>query len=80
VKINLDEQEIQNALVEYINLQGIDLSNKAVEVTLTAGRGVNGHSAQIDIMPLEKKEGEEGETKPSDEEQQAIKFDFSEAD
>lgn len=51
MRINLDEPEIQQALVGYIENQGIDLSTKQVSVELQAGRGVNGHKAFIEILP-----------------------------
>jgi len=53
MKINLQEAEIYKALVEFISNQGIDITNKTVEVSLTAGRGANGHSAQIEITQSE---------------------------
>ena len=77
MKINLDESEIQKALVEYINNQGIDLSQKTVSVTLTAGRGVNGHSAQIEI---ESAVLESSDSAEESEAQQAIAFNFEEPD
>lgn len=76
MKINLDQVEIQSALIEYINNQGIDLTQKKVQVTLVAGRGPNGHSAQIDINPLEVTSGEGGEEVVDADDQQAIAFDF----
>lgn len=51
MQINLVQSEIQEALTEFITNQGIDISGKRVVVTLTAGRGEKGHSAQIEIMP-----------------------------
>lgn len=80
MKINLVESEIQTALVEYINNQGFDLSNKQVKVTLVAGRGANGHSAQIEALPFEDSDvvdDEDGD--PSIKSQQAIPFDFIQA-
>jgi len=49
LKIDLNQSEIETALVAYIADQGIDLTGKSIEVSLVAGRGVNGHSASIEI-------------------------------
>ena len=49
MKIDLNQSEIETALVAYIADQGIDLTGKNIEVSLVAGRGVNGHSASIEI-------------------------------
>ena len=78
MEISLKQKEIQDALIEFINNQGIDLTGKQVVVTLTAGRGANGHSAKIEIMPLEENvDKETGSDMPgSDESQQAIEFKF----
>jgi len=76
MKIHLNQEEIQKALTEYINNQGINLTGKAVDVTLTAGRGSNGHYAEITISTPEVPDTEEDSD--SEEEQQAINFEFAE--
>jgi len=66
--INLKEQEIHKALAEFVSNQGIDLTNKEVKVSLTAGRTANGFTAQIEISQktVEKSEINGGdETKAS---------------
>ena len=45
----MQESEIKEALVAYVSSQGINLSDAEVDVSLTAGRGVNGNTATIDI-------------------------------
>lgn len=49
MQIQLKQQEIETALVNYVRDQGINLSNKKVEVNFTAGRGASGLTAEIDI-------------------------------
>jgi len=50
MQIQLIQSEIEEALVAYIANQGIDLSDKTISVEMTAGRGGNGHTAQISIV------------------------------
>jgi len=50
--ITLNQDEIEAAVREFIGTQGISISNKSIEISLTAGRGANGHSASITILPL----------------------------
>lgn len=52
MKIDLNQPEIEDALVSFITTQGIDLSQKKVEVSLTAGRGPNGFTASVDIIKV----------------------------
>ena len=78
MRINLNEEEIQTALTEYISNQGIDLSQKRVSVELTAGRGVNGHKADIEIISADSVDAVDSSTEMAvpdvPEEQQAIPF------
>jgi len=76
----LVQSEIEEALVAFIANQGIDLSGKAISVEMTAGRGGNGHTAQISIVKGEETsnvsdnvseidmsaDAEEGEEEPDD--------------
>lgn len=48
--ITLNQDEIEKAVREFIGNQGISISNKLVEISLTAGRGPNGHSASVTIL------------------------------
>ena len=50
MKVMLNDAEIKVALVDYVVGQGIDVSGKEVVVDMTAGRGENGFSANIDIV------------------------------
>ena len=54
MQITLNQSEIEIAIQDYISGQGISISGRNVDVSLTAGRGPNGMSASIDIR------GEEG--------------------
>ena len=49
MQIQLKQTEIISALKQYITTQGIDLTDKDVTVTFTAGRKESGISAEIDI-------------------------------
>lgn len=51
MKIQLNEKEITEALVQYVTQQGVDTSGKEISVDFKAGRGENGHTADIDIQP-----------------------------
>jgi len=51
MNITLNDDEIKDGLVAYIATQGIDLNQKHIEVSLTAGRGPNGYSADVMIVP-----------------------------
>jgi hypothetical protein len=83
MQIILNENDIHQALKEFINHKGHDLSGCSTSVTLVAGRGVNGHSAVIDIEDavtekVAKIDGATGE--PVEENQQAINFKFQSND
>lgn len=47
--ITVDADAIKEALVAYVAAQGLSLEGKDVDVSITAGRGPNGFSANIDI-------------------------------
>jgi len=49
MKLTFDSSEIEQALISYVSSQGIDLSDKNVSVSMTAGRGPNGHTAELNI-------------------------------
>jgi len=49
MKIEFSENEIKQALTDYVEAQGISLKDKQITVQLTAGRGSNGHTASIEI-------------------------------
>jgi len=57
MQITLDSSEIKQAIVSFVSDQGIDLTNTDVEVGMTAGRGVNGTTATVDIIPKSKPTG-----------------------
>ena len=50
MRITLNQAEIEQALRQYAVSQGIDIQGKQVEVSLTAGRGPNGFSAELNIQ------------------------------
>jgi len=52
MKMTLNHEEINEAIVDWVAKQGIDLADKETTVELTAGRGANGNSASIDIKPM----------------------------
>lgn len=49
MQITLNENEIKRAIIAFVSDQGISITGKNVEVSLTAGRAPNGMSASIDI-------------------------------
>ena len=53
MKMTLNHEEINEAIVDWVAKQGIDLADKETTVELTAGRGSNGNSASIDIKPIQ---------------------------
>lgn len=52
--IQLDQPEIEEALIAYIaaTTLGVDLTNRTVDIKLIAGRGDNGHKAEIAVLKL----------------------------
>jgi len=50
MKLTFNSEEIEQALISYVSSQGISLSDKQVSVHMTAGRGQNGYSAELDIV------------------------------
>lgn len=54
MKIILEHEDINTALVNYVASLGIDLSGKDIVVELTAGRKENGNSAAIEITNKKK--------------------------
>lgn len=55
MRIQLDQEELEEAIQAFITSQGIDLTNIIVDIDLTAGRGANGFTA---VVALSKKETE----------------------
>jgi hypothetical protein len=50
MKITLIQSEIEQALKQYVASQGIAVTGKSIEVSITAGRGANGTTAELDIV------------------------------
>lgn len=49
ITVTMNEEEIAQAVKDYMTAQNVVTIDKDVEVNLVAGRGVNGHSAVITI-------------------------------
>ena len=49
MKIELNDSEIKAAVAVYVATQGVNTEGKEVNVTLRAGRGENGYSAEIEV-------------------------------
>lgn len=49
MQIHLKQREIESALKMFVTQQGINLTNKTVEVVFTSGRKDNGLSAELTI-------------------------------
>lgn len=47
--ITLNDKEITDALIQYVDTMGVNTSGKEVTVDMTAGRGSNGYKAEITI-------------------------------
>lgn len=52
MKINLVEAELKTAITEFLGNMGIDVRGKDINIELTAGRGQNGHRAEVEILPV----------------------------
>lgn len=71
MKIHLDEIELKDIIQEHLVSQMPDLSNRNFDIQLIAGRGDNGHRAEVEIVtgsPQPVAEATE-EAVPADEEQ-----------
>ena len=53
MKLQIDENEIKEAITDYIKNQGVSTVDKTVTIELTAGRNGNGHKAAIKIVACE---------------------------
>lgn len=51
MQITIVEEQIVEAITDYITKQGLDLSNMLVEVELRATRGAEGYTATITLQP-----------------------------
>lgn len=49
MKIVLNQAEIEDALRSFVSIKGISIDGKTIDVQLTAGRGPNGMTAELDI-------------------------------
>lgn len=52
MQISLKQTEIEQAVKDYVVKLGFNLDNKEVDVQFTNGRGENGVSVQLEIVPL----------------------------
>jgi len=50
MNINLDAEDIKEALTNYVSVLGFDMSNKQVTVNMVAGRQGNGYRAELEIV------------------------------
>lgn len=51
MKLHLDEKELKESITQYISRDlGIDLSQREIDIQLVAGRGKNGHYANIELV------------------------------
>jgi hypothetical protein len=79
MKINLDELELKTAVREFIANQGISIQDKDISIELIAGRGTNGHRAEVEIVPAGSEANTAEEAEVSDDEP-AVPFDFGETE
>jgi len=67
MKIHLNQCEIEEAITDFIANKGLDLSNQVTNIELTAGRGSNGHYADIDLDDrVEIERGDTADNNPFD--------------
>lgn len=50
MQITLNHDEIMDAVTQYVANQGIAITGKKIDVTMTAGRGSNGYTANVDLL------------------------------
>lgn len=50
MKMHIEEHELIQAVLNYVEYRGIPLSGQQCEVKLVAGRGTNGHYADVIII------------------------------
>lgn len=61
--LRLNDEEIQEAIGDYILAHGAETEGKRVIITLIAGRGENGNSATVEIKPMEEEKVPEKKTR-----------------
>ena len=52
IVLNLNNEEIEEALLTHISSTGLDMENKTTTITVTSGRKGNGLRAEIVINPV----------------------------
>lgn len=78
MQIRLEEPELKQAIAQYIEHRGMDLSNLEIAINLTAGRGKNGHYADIELIDKKLEQENPFEDAPAaeaDPDSEAINFD-----
>lgn len=58
MKIEINDAEIKLAIIDYVNNQGISISDKDVDVHMIAGRKDAGFSAHVSINEIKSTEKE----------------------
>lgn len=67
MQIQIEENEIQQAIVDYISHLGINIRNKQIDVDMATTRNPKGYSATITILPEKgEQEAEAPESAPAD--------------
>lgn len=59
MQITLEQDDIEQAITEFLGSQGLDVSRMDINVDLIAGRGGNGHRAEVRLVKQEIKSREE---------------------
>ena len=49
MSLTLNDEEIKQAITQYVNKQGIDTTDKEVDVIIKSGRKGNGYTAAVTI-------------------------------
>jgi len=84
MRINLSQNEIEQALIEYVENLGVPLSGKTVTARVIAGRGPGGHKAVVEFVKKVPSENSAADTTEVFEEEEtpteetpAIPFNFN---
>jgi hypothetical protein len=74
--IVIPEEELKEVIVDYLKNQMPDRANETFEVELFAGRGENGHRAEIEISKRAPEATPEPEASQDDDEVEVSPFNF----
>jgi len=80
MKIHLDEKELKTIIQDYLTNQMPELSRREFDIQLIAGRGDNGHRAEVEIFPALQEEKTEVSSDPIAEQPAVTPFNFGDTE